>query len=774
MRFDTNYLVFDPRLKNREWIDRLISSFRMTSYYPLVDNIKGRANRDIVKSNYDVNKLKNLFKDADQLEKLGFDFVTISIMEKLKNILTAEKMKSDIMAYVDAQDPSMERLKKEDKNLLKNKNLIEGQVNILKKSIGLPPDKLNNDDFNGNYDQFQQLGLNINNNTDVETFFDFFYQLDIESYFQKVINHTFTVNSISDYTNDFLDDCIALKTLACQTYINKITGQIVIKRIDPINVFRIKGDHKTTQKGDVAIGYYEEITISEFIKRVGDTFDFARDFLYLLEGSNYYNKTSYTGIELDSDIYGEKGNVCTYNQLMSFTVQLGYIEFKSIDADVYKKFTNLTGNTKVFEYDLSEQENSDLKKDNKYEVSAAGWRERTYKAYFMSTNSNTQYSFNYGLLYHQETEGQEDEYSCYSIKYIQYDGATIAEIAKPWINLAQEAFVKLRVLIRTARPDGRAYNADSLKESAKIYYGDQGPASIKEMYQLMENGINEIYAFPRDKDNRIVPMQGGVNHDIIRNMDSKFTTFRNIVDWAVESIKRDIGINDLRSAESPKTNDVYKLETKSLEMSSNATYYIDNMFNYVYRNQAISILSFLMDIIRYKDSLPYKYVVNIIGEIGCKALEKLPKMSPHRMDIFISSFSTIKDRIKVLNDTRTAYEKGAISYATAVLIDGINDHRKAQRLLVIKEQEFINEKKQEEETRHKNAMALKKQDTDSELMIIDRKGQWEVRKAQVMAQGYENASAKNGETKSSIKNTEIQASKDKMILEKQLQDQEKY
>lgn len=767
MLFSRDYIEFDPAKKDKKWASRLISEFRAGAYNPLYPKAKAKENRDIIDSEQSMDKIKKMFADPKKMEDAGFEFIPISIIEKIKNILIGEKWKEEIKAYVDSQDPALVKLKKEDKNLLKNKKLIDNTVNRLKAKIGLPPENIGNDDFNGNYTDFEAMGFEQSEQMDIETFFETFYQLDTEIDLQKIINHVFYVNSVEDDTYDFCNDIFSTKSLAIQTFVNKLTGGITVKRLIPENVFRVKGSEKTNQKTDLAVGFYETVTVPEFLKRAGDDFDFNRDFIHLLQGLNNSPK-QYTSITFeDGTKIGEGPNSVTYSTLMTYNVEIGYIEHKSIDCDQYKKFENKLGNTKVYEID-------DTIKNKNYQL-VSDFRERTYASWFLVVSNIEQYVYNSGLLYHQETEGQEDEIASFSIKYIQFDGKTLAEVAKPWIIIAQEAFTKFRFLLREAKKDGRQWNLESLIEvSKKFFTDDGGPAGLQSTIEMFENSANEIYSMPLDREGQPVPIQGGVNFAKPNELDSKFTSYKSIIEWGLIMIKNDIGINDLREGANPTTNDVYKLEKASLESSSNATMYMNTAFDYIYKNNALSVLSIAMDIIRFKDTLPYKYLLNILGEEGMKRMEALPKISLHRQDIYVSSFASYKDRIKVLQDTEMAFQKGAIDYATKVLIDNTNNHRKAQKLLVIKEQKAIKLKQKEVEQQQKNAMALEKMKTDNQILIINTKGQWEVKKAQVQTEGYVRSAQINAQARSEIQTKKGDDEKAKEIIQHQLEQQDAF
>lgn len=767
MVFSSDYIEFDPNKKDKRWASRLISQFRQGAYHQLYSPKKAKENRDILDSENKMENIKKMFNSPEKLENAGFEFIPISVIEKIKQILIGEKWKEEIKAYVDSQDPSLIRLKNEDKNLLKSKKMIDTAVNDLKFKLGLPPSSINNDDFNGNYDDFASMGFDSMDTMDIENFYSTFYQLDIESDLQKIINHFFEVNGMKDLTYDQCMDLMATKTIAIQQYINKVTGAISIHRLAPESVYRIKGDkNKSNQKSDLAIGYYEIVTVPEFFKRAGNNFDITKDFLYLLQGLQN-TPIAYTGVEFSDGTQLGSGQMISYSSLHNYTVQLGYIEHKSIDIKNYKKFENKLGNTKVYEI----IDNQQTKEYQKIESAC----ERTYYAWFLVTSNFEQYILDHGLLYHQETEGQEDEYSSFSIKYLQYTGRTLAEIAKPWIVMAQEAFTKFRFLLRDAKKDGRQWNLESLMEVSKKFHGDDGtPTGLLSTIEMFENSANEIYAMPKDKEGRPVPIQGGINFDKPNNFDTKFTSFKSIIEWAIQMIKNEIGINDMREGANPKTNDVYKLEKASLEASSNATMYLDNAFDYIYRNASISILSFTQDIVKFKSSIPYNYLINVIGEEGIKRMESMPKIAIHRQDIYVSSFASYRDRINVLNDTAIAFQKGNIDYATKVLIDQTNDHRKAQKLLVIKEQKALKLKQQEAENAQKNQMELEQFKTQNELLKINTKGQWEVKKAQVQTEGYIRAAQINKEGRENVAGQQKDAKESEQLLDHQLDQQKAF
>lgn len=771
------FLEFDVRKKDTNWVNKVISGFRNTTYKRILDTQKCTDNRNIISCQDDIEFIKNMFNSPEKMEAKGYVFANIAIMERFKNIIIAEGLQQEIKAYVDAQDPSLIRLKNQDKYLLINKTLIEKATGSLYESTGLPKKKIDNDSFNGNYSDFESFAFDPNNPMDINTFFDIFHQLDIEIDFQKIIDHTFKVNNLVDLVPEFREDIMATKMIAYRVFANRATGQMNIRRIQPEKIFRVKGkENPKTQEHDIAVGYYDVITVSEFLNRVGDTYDLMNNLTSIALGISAFNSgVAISGVTMpDGTIVStaNEGENISYSALLDYRVNVGYMEFITIDDIYYKQNKNRLSNLRVIK--LGEEDDIDGLKRDGYEIIKKSYQ-RTYYVNFIDTGAYSQAVINYGRVYLQNTEGSEDEYGSFTIKYHIYGGQTFAEIAKPWIDLASEAFHKFKYLLRKAKEDGTDYNLNSLAEISEKMLGLKGtPTDIKQTFDLFEDSVNRVYAFPKDSEGRPVPIQGDFNKEIKRDFDTKFKSFTEIIDWAVNQIKAQTGINNLRSGESPTTNDVYKLEKASLESSNNVTYYMNYLFDSMFTKSATSILSISMDLIRYEQSLGCKYLKQIVGEEGIVRLKKLPKISPHRMDIFVSSFANYKDRTLVFQDTMIALQNKLITYTDKVLIDSVNDFRKARKLLVNREQAAKIEAQKLIMAEREHEAKMEQMKGAQRLNEINAKGNLEIKKMQVQAEGFIKASQANQEGGISKEQLKAQQKQDEILIQHQLDQQEAF
>ncbi len=707
------------------------------------------------------------------------EFLSIAIMEKVRNILVGEATKAGIGANINALDPVAEDQKKKDSKLLSHRGEVEEIISFLNESIGLPKYSMKNekevsgkDPFNGNVEMFDDLGLDPSDPQDVGYFMKAWHRLKHEMDAQEIVNAYLQYNELDDHIEDWLNDILAKKCIAIQKYVNEMSGAIDLKyaAVDEVNL--IPGTRKDG-KDAVCIGLLRNSTIGDFIKRMGNDFSMEDEWLYLVNAINYNNRSNYSGIWDGTDVlYGQGGGdnkkYIHINDFMTFKVQLGYIEFKHYDQTVYKKGKDYNGNLRLYERSASYTPTAESS------YAAESWyNECTYKSWFLSTSTNTQRLYKFGKLFHQVIEGADDEYSSYSISFRKVTGPTVAEVAKPWIEIAQECFTKFRWMIRRAKPKGRSYNYESLVQIAKhMIRNGSTKEQVHQVIQMFEEGVNEIFTIPKVDGQRV---GGGItpNMELPNGLDPTAISFQGIIDWAVEKIKQDLGINDIREAYSPKTNDVYKLQAATLESSRNATSYIGTMIDGLMRDTAKHVLLTAQDIIKYKSSLAYKFLQRMVGAGPIQSMEQLENVALHRYGIFVNSYSTYIERQNILKDTEIAFQNQEITYEIKLLINAIDDYRKAAYILAYEKQRAIKMKEKELTLMHKRSMELESHKHAIKMEQVNAEGLWRYKAVDRQGYWYFMANEKDNEVKMDLndlkgvqRRAEIFQKTDASIMEK--------
>lgn len=771
------YLEIDPSKKDIQWANKLVTWFR-TYWGHLVSPAEAEKNMKIILSRYDMINVKKMFKDP---QKMGMEFTAIAIMEKIRNILIGERTKAGISVNLNAVDPTAESERNSDKELLQNRREIEQLISFMQQQVGLPEYKIANEIkakgkkiYKGNVQMFDDLGLDETSGYQVSYFFKVWFKLLHEMRAQDVVNYFVEYNEVKEFIDGWCNDIMGKKCIAGQAYVNEQSGAVDFKYQAPERIKLIPGK-RDDGKDAVCIGYDDSVTVSDVIKRMGNSFDWANDMMLLLNAVNYTNRRQYTGIFDGADmICGQRStsgdSAVSMSDFMNFKVELGYIEWKTINADTYKLGVDWHGNLRYIPKPVSGQthegHNSQYSKETWY-------TEVTYKAYYLSTSSNTQKLFKFGPLYHQNIEGAEDEYSNFSIFFKKEAGPTIAEVAAPWIDLAQEAFTKFRWMVRKAKPKGRAYNYESLIKVANKMISEGDPKTkIQGVIKMFEEGINEIFTIPEIDGQKV---GGGVNpnYDLPNGLDATALSFKQIIDWAVENIKGDLGINDIREAYSPKPNDGYKLQMTSLEQSRNATHYMSEMIDSILRQFAKYTLNAVQDIVQYKDTIPYNFLKRAIGNTAIEDIRELDGVALHRYGIFVNSFATYMERQRVLQETNEAWQKGEIPYEIKMLIDSIDDYRKAAYIMAFEKQRAKKEKEKEIMVQHQNNMQLENFKHQAKMTEIQTEGGLEIKAQQVRGYYYYQAAIAMAQSRENINNAKIESKPSEINLKAQAKIEER-
>jgi len=130
------------------------------------------------------------------------------------------------------------------------------------------------------------------------------------------------------------------------------------------------------------------------------------------------------------------------------------------------------------------------------------------------------------------------------------------------------------------------------------------------------------------------------------------------------------------------------------------------------------------DIVNFKNSLAYNYLKNLVGYGPIKSMQDLENIALHRYGIIVNSYSTYLERQKILQDTDIAFNSGEISYEVKLLINAIDDFRKAAYILAYEKQRAKKEKQKEAEQLHARQMEVEQFKHGAKMEEINAEGSW--------------------------------------------------
>lgn len=748
------YRTPDPAKKDAVWANMCITCLRR-DMRPLVNQVRCRHNKQLLDSMQDIDYIKDNFKDKEFKAHMEWD--PLGVMEVFKNILTEDIMKDPPKAELKAIDPLAISDREKDIMRLTNRKIVENDINKYQSQVmsGMPKYKYGPDKFKSNVADFEKLGLNETDPEDVTFFEQEIQRLNYEIAGQSILSLVFKLCRFDlDTVLKVVRDILAIKALALQIYVDKITGEIKCKYLYPDTFYGIFGD-SGDGRNDIAKGWVDNISINEWLQLVGNEFDWDRDWRKLLWAINFCGNTKYTGFIRNNTPYdcckndrwltegglplNSESNLIEWTLVFSYQIQCGYVEWKVEEATATTLRNSKGGLVDIVPYSLELEQKQIV--EGYYKEST--YQQQTYGSYFIATGTVSQWIFGYSKVYYQTLSGSNDEYSDGTLMYQIYPGKSATEIAKPYIRMCNEAFVKMLWTIDKAKPEDDVYIYEEIVQIAKImqqaYPQNQSnklpslQTIIKEVIEYQRANFVRLRAFPRIDGKPIAQLptlEGRKN-----GLDPVYISMLSVLTWAEMQIGSKIGVNPMRVGANPPERESEKSETNTIQYSMDATSYIYRMIQTVKNRAATTMLNYSQNIILFEDSIPYKWLSKAIGEEDFQSIKLMGPFAAHRYGMFVNDYNTnqLKQRINQAADMALSQKEITID-KWGMIIEAEDPKKALKRLAVYERKEKKRERRQQlEDAKIKQEMQAAQNQHEKEVLAL--KGQIEIKKAEIESQG---------------------------------------
>lgn len=761
-QFAKDFNITDPNKKDAAWANPLITEMRTYMEW-FVDPKEAALNYDYLYGRQTVKRYKDKFKKPDDMP---FAFEPLGVFEKYRNILMAEREKAGIYINLEAIDPSAQADKADERKLLKNRRFIDDTMTGLQQSMGLPPfsmmnekDKKGGKMFKGNIGLFDELGLNDKSTEDVAYFFKTYFRLDTEIEAEQIVNYFVKYHELQEFLKYWCDDIFAVKALASRVFTNRFTYTPSFRYIKPHKLKWIKGI-RSDGKDAKAFNIEEPLTINEFASML-ETDLTDEDIDWFLTSANWWNNTTYDGIEFSNGTRRNcnGGEVCSnaigYDAFKELKIGVGYIEFKSRNAEAQKVGLNRKGAFRSMDIAVDRP----LSKNTKYKKQVDTW-ETTYKSYYVATSQTTQRLYDFGPLTGMVTEGAEDEYSNFSFQVYKFAGQSAVQIARPHIDNIHDAWFRYLWVLNKIKPNGRTLNYNAIVSVAKKLFkqDDEGNAVMK-YTKMMNDSIDDFYTNDTANPN----LGGGQNPHFERrnSVDDAIKIFTDIIKEQQNEIGEKLGINSIREAYSPSPNDGYKLQMQALAQSRNATEYVSRMIMSVLTNYAKHTLQIVQNLIEFRSSRYHKVLERALGTKTIETVASLKKVPLHKFGIFVDSFNTDLDKKKLQDEAFQAWQNKDIDYKTYQLILAIDNRKKAAQILAYEFKRGEDRKREDAEIAQRNLMQVENDKRQWDYKIKQLEGMLTIGKQTEANKGLISVEQLDGKVKIILKQMGLSAEPDK-------------
>jgi hypothetical protein len=783
------YHEINPEKKDPVWANKILSANRMY-WQRLVNVSRGIVNREILYSTQPMDKVRDSFQDEEF--KKHVEFIPLPIMEAFVNAVVEEITQRPPKMELRATDPTAISEKEKDIELLKKRKLLENEITQARGRIGEPPYKIPYESFNGNVQDFDKMGLNETDPEDVSFYSENFQRLLYELGGQAVLDAVLKVSKFDEDTiRRIVKDVFAFKVVCTQTFVDRVTGEIKTKYIDPQIARGIFG---TTNDGknDICRGWEDTVTVMEWLSMVGNEFDWSKHWRTLLWGINYGNGTKFTGfirngVQYDCLFRGEwvaemgldgvEANWLDWSQAYQYKVYAGYMEWKSVDATAtYLKKRSDENYVEIVPYEFELKKKKEIKEYYKESFYQQQW----YCSYFIATSSLTQWCYGFQKVYYQQLEGANDEYSNGTLCYYQEEGKSAVEIAKPYLQPANFAYYRMLWLIYKTKPDQEEYLINEMVALAKVMKrefpemaGNKGAPGfdniLDQVIQYQRKSHIRIRVFP-EAEGRVIPQlpPEGKKHGS-GGLDPVAVAMQAVTQWAESQIGMKIGINPMRLGMNPPSRESTQSEENTIQYSFNTTGYIYRMVQYLKQHNAIVILNYAQDIIKFKDSIPYKWLLTLIGNENFDYLKVLDKFCAHRLGIFVTDYNRQIEKQQIMQAANIALSKGTLRQDEWFVLNTTEDPKKANAILsrTIRKREKAEKAFEMQKLQMQDQMAQAQYEREKDLILT--KGQIELQKAELEMRGYIGAAQINAENKLNVKELQMAGEEPKIAAKAEAQ-----
>ncbi len=769
--------------KDAAWFNR-IATFCRLNWVPLISQNEAERGMAYLFGYQDMSPIQSLFQNLAQIN-LGNEtatlynglgqpinptnkadgqllhhmsnvgFKSLPIWEKRYNVLISEMKKMGVIVDVRSADPTSKAKRKADKKLIKNKKEIESFVNYIYTSIGQAPYRMEDHEArfgeklgNGNTHQFDEMGMDSGDKSDVNFFMDFFHKLREEIAVQDIIEYISSDNQWNLDIEKWVRDIIAKKACCATSFVSNTTGKITTRYLAPETIYIYGGGNRQDFNDANAKGYERKVSIKEMLEIIGNSFDMEKEWSRLLQAITYTSQVEWTGVKpsyrgfITGDMsYTHNGKNQGYNDFMALRVAIGRIEVNSQNEET---FGNVSGKSEGF-YENNQSP------DGKY-PSRARWETPTYKAYYIVVSQMDQILFDFGELEYQDILGATDMNVWSTIVTYKGVGDSLTIQSAQIVDRINEAWYKFIYEMRRAKPRGRGYNFRAMMERLMNSFPNttisDGNKFMK-ILEMVESSANEVWDFPIGEDGKEIMMPGNqLNYDIPGGMSKESMLWWQIMMENLQYLDDMIGIAPLREGNPGNPRDSMNNQFKALEYSQAATYYIPDMLTYLFEQLAVKSTFFAQDIITYKDynTMAYKALEDAVGSETLETIAELGKTAMHRFGIYVESMNQEPLRQEVNELVKLAIQNKTITTAESLLIRDEKNPKKAYVTLAYFEQRNrkLAEKQaqQAQQAQMQQAMGIEQMRQKSEMI----KGDYAVMVAKINAEATQNTHAITGQT----------------------------
>ena len=678
--------------KNVAEIEEFSSGYiNMNRFKKMFKSIK--KSMDTGMKNVDGSINENLVNNAD---KTGLSWEPLALIPQKLNSAHANIQKIPIEVSCIAQDGIAMKKKKEDIEFLKNKPLIEEDLQDIADQLQIGKVDIGTTKHSSTKFSEAPMGLDLNDQDEENVFSKLLYSLSVEIANEKALQQFYTLKKGSQVKGLEIMDQLKYGVSVNRAFSSSMTGLPDLEYLYP-------GDVETPE--------------SRLPDKSDNTHRIINKMITVMELFNYFGDEICDEDKLNEIINGKKTGYCDCNSLSiqdsknwgTFKIHLKYVEVKTIDwVGVINKKKSKRG-VKIFTTDESE-------------CTGKIWAQNTYGFWWLV---NTQHCFGIKRLpFSHRTKGQES-YQNFSTNIYKSQEKSAVELSIGENKKAQIADIKLEYALIMSLPAGKYIDLRFLRSALSGLKEENNQWTQQMLIDLaFEKNIfiGDTTDFEGKNDGQLKPfidMPGGLKSEIAGYISTILNADRNISNFT--------GINEQLTGQSPNPDMLVGLQKLLINSGLNAIYYANEAIQAQYSSLFNLWANYLQGAIEAGGKTK-QAIIDMIGMDDVNLLDGLDETPLHNLTIKVlvgqreierQMYSQELDRLKKL---------GVLNAGDEYILSGIDNPKERFAYMAIKEKKFQKKQDQIRQEQFANQQQLIQQQGKNMMQVKAAEGEADIKK----------------------------------------------
>lgn len=635
---------------------------------------------------------QNLISNWD---KTGLSWEPLALIPQKLNsaIATIQKILIEITCV--AQDGLAMKKRKEDIEFLKNKPLIEEDLQDLADQMQLGKVDIGTTKNGSKKFSETPMGLDLNDADEENIFAKLIYSLNVETANEKALQQIYYLTKAAQVRLLEITDQFKFGVSVNSGFTSSMTGLPSVEYVYPGDVYTPAS--RLPDYSDVEVQVEDkQVTVMQMFNYFSDEICDLDKLEEIVNGKQGYCNCNHRG-RVDAKNWG------------SFKINLKLIEVKSVDWVGVKTVVNKDGRL------------DKMLTENKSECTHRIWAQNTYRFWWVT---NTEHCFGIEKLpFSHRTKGTES-YQNFSKNIYKSQPKSTVELSISENIKAIIADIKLEFALIMSLPAGRVIDLKGLRGALSGLADENNKYTLQDLINLVlerNTMIIDSEGWDGKNDGQLKP-----HYEIPGGLKSEITGYITTIVNADRNISNLTGINEQLTGQSPNPDMLVGLQKLLINAGINSIHYAYHAIETQYQclfNLWASLLQGAID----KGGKIKQAIIDFIGMEDTELLDGLNETPLHNLTIRAVITQREVERQNYQDKLNLLIQKGVLSTVDEYLLSGIDNPKERFAYLAVKEKRFMKKQDQIRQENYAQQQQLVQQQGTNMVQAKDAETQGDIK-----------------------------------------------